>query len=143
MQGCRFAAREIENCVISILIDALMASARLLEALAITDIAGDQIRKFLGPCALLARTLRDAPGERAEFIQALVERVFVDENRIAIKVRCGALLAGNVPANVSEASNGTRSSSRPPSTSSGVASQARSWCPDCRTRTKPRTVIRR
>jgi NAD(P)-dependent dehydrogenase (short-subunit alcohol dehydrogenase family) len=36
-----------------------------------------------------------------------------------------------------------RSSSRPPSISSGVASQAKSWCPGCRSKTKPRTVIRR
>jgi len=36
-----------------------------------------------------------------------------------------------------------RSSSRPPSISSGVASQAKSWCPGCRSKTRPRTVIRR
>jgi hypothetical protein len=107
MQGCRFAARDIEDCVISILIDALMTPARLLEALAITDIAGDQIPKLLGRAARLATTLRGAPGERAKLIQALVERIIVDENRIAIKVRRSALLAGNVPAAASDDLNGS------------------------------------
>jgi site-specific DNA recombinase len=106
-QGRRFAAREIEDCVISILIDALMTPARLLEALANADIAGDQIRKLLGRAARLAATLRGAPGERAKFIRALVERVVVDENRIAINVRRSALLGGNLPANASENSNGS------------------------------------
>ena len=58
VHGCRFAAREIENCVISILIDALMTPARLLEALAIADIAGDRIPKLLGRGARLAATRR-------------------------------------------------------------------------------------
>jgi hypothetical protein len=107
MQGCRFAAREIENCVISVLIDALMTPARLLEALAIADISGDQIRKLLGRATRLAATLRGAPGERAKLIRALVQQVIVDENRITIKVRHSALLAGNVPADASEASNGS------------------------------------
>jgi hypothetical protein len=106
MQACRFAAQEIEDCVITILIDALMTPARLLEALAIADISGDQVRKLLGRGARLAATLRGAPGERGKLIRALVERVIIDENRIAIKVRRGALLAGNVPADASENSNG-------------------------------------
>src|SRR5437868_12976768 len=87
LQACRFAAREIEDCVITILIDALMTPARLLEALAIADISGDQVRKLLGRGARLATTLRGAPGERGKLIRALVERVIIDENRIAIKVR--------------------------------------------------------
>jgi hypothetical protein len=107
MQARRFAAREIEDCVISVLIDALMTPARLLEALVIADIAGDQIRKLLGRAARLATTLRGAPGERAKLIRALVERVIVDENRIAIKVRRSALLAGNVPADGADNSNGS------------------------------------
>jgi site-specific DNA recombinase len=105
MHGCRFAAQEIEDCVISILIDALMTPARLLEALAIADIAGDRIPKLLGRGARLAATLRDASGERAKLIRALVERIVVDENRIAIKMRRSALLAGNVPADALDDSN--------------------------------------
>jgi hypothetical protein len=107
MQAHRFAAREIEDCVIRILIDALTTPARLLEALAIADISGDQIRKLLGRATRLAATLRGAPGERAKLIRALVQQVIVDENRITIKVRRSALLAGNVPADASEASNGS------------------------------------
>jgi hypothetical protein len=107
MEGRRFAAREMEDCVISILIDALMTPARLLEVLAIADISGDQIRKLLGRAARLAATLRGAPGERAKFIRALVERVVVDENRIAINVRRRALLGGNLPADASDNSNGS------------------------------------
>jgi hypothetical protein len=105
MQGSRFAAREIEDCVIRILIEAHMTPARLLEALATAEIAGDQIRKLLGRAARLAATLRDTPDERAKLVRALVERVVVDENRIAINVRRSALLAGNVPANESDDSN--------------------------------------
>jgi hypothetical protein len=106
MQARRFAARKIEDCVISVLIDALMTPAMLLEALAIADIAGDLIRKLLGRAARLAATLRGAPSEQAKLVRALVERVLVAENGIAIKVRRSALLAGNVLANASEASNG-------------------------------------
>jgi DNA invertase Pin-like site-specific DNA recombinase len=107
MQSCRLAAREIEDCVISILIDALMTPARLLEALAIADLSGDQIRKLLGRPARVATMLRGTPAERAKLIRALVERIIVDENRIAIKVRRGALLAGNVPADASGNSKGS------------------------------------
>ena len=107
MHGCRFAAREIEDCVIRILIDALMNPARLLEALAITDIVGDQIRKLLGRAARLAARLRDAPSERAKLIRALVERIIVDANRIVIKMRHSALLAENIPADASDGSNGS------------------------------------
>jgi hypothetical protein len=107
IQSCRLAAREIEDCVISILIDALMTPARLLEALAISDLSGDQIRKLLGRAARVATMLRGTPAERAKLIRALVERIIVDENRIAIKVRRGALLAGNVPADASGNSKGS------------------------------------
>jgi DNA invertase Pin-like site-specific DNA recombinase len=107
MQSCRFAARDIEDCVISILIDALMTPARLLDALAIADIAGDQIRKLLGRAVRLAETLRAAPGERAKLIRILVERVIIDENRIVITVRRSALLAGIVPAAASDDSKGS------------------------------------
>ena len=107
LQGHRFAAREIEDCVIRILIDALMNPARLLEALAITDIVGDQIRKLLGRAARLAARLRDAPSERAKLIRALVERIIVDANRIVIKMRHSALLAENIPADASDGSNGS------------------------------------
>jgi hypothetical protein len=107
MQSCRFAARDIEDCVISILIDALMTPARLLETLAITDIAGDQIRKFLGRAARLARALRGASAERAKLTRALIERIIVDENRIAIRVRRSALLARIVPAEASDDSKGS------------------------------------
>jgi hypothetical protein len=67
-EGMRgFAAREIEDCVISILIDALMTPARLLKALVIADIAGDQIRKLLSCGTRFAATIRGAPNETSLF----------------------------------------------------------------------------
>src|SRR5262249_23878078 len=44
----RLAAREIEDCVISILIDALTNPPRLLEGLGPPAMSGDQMRKLLG-----------------------------------------------------------------------------------------------
>jgi hypothetical protein len=84
----------------------------LLEALPITDIAGDQIRKLLGRSARFTATLRAAPGERAKLIRALVERIIVDDNRIAIKVRRSALLAESVAVDASDDSNGSTSRRR-------------------------------
>jgi hypothetical protein len=65
--------------------------------------------------------------------------------RIGLRSKCGAARCWpetfrQTPRTIQTAA---RSSSRPPSISSGVASQAKSWCPGCRSKTKPRTVIRR
>jgi hypothetical protein len=82
MQNWRLAAQEIEDCVISILVDALTSPARLFERLSSPGMPGDQIRRLLGRAARLAALLRSAPGERAKIVQELVEQVIVDDKRI-------------------------------------------------------------
>ena len=84
IQGWRLAAQEIEDCVISILVDALTSPGRLLDRLDIPDIPSDQMRRLLGRAARLAATLRNSLGERAKVIRELVERVIVDEKRIVV-----------------------------------------------------------
>jgi len=73
-QFWRLAAREIEDCVISILIDALTNPAGLLEGPTMPGMSGDQMRKLLGRAARLAAALRRASGERAKIVRELVER---------------------------------------------------------------------
>src|SRR5262249_21386837 len=65
VQNWRLAAREIEDCVISILIDALPSPPSLLEGPGRSDMTGDHIRKLLGRAARLAAALRHSPEERA------------------------------------------------------------------------------
>src|SRR5262249_2846910 len=60
-QNWRLAAREIEECVISILIDALTSPPRLFEGPGMSGMPGDQMRKLLGRAARLAAALRRAP----------------------------------------------------------------------------------
>src|SRR5215831_2230561 len=95
VQNWRLAAREIEECVIGILIDALTSPPRLLEGSGMSRIPGDQIRKLLGRAARLAAALRHSPEERAKIVRELVEQVVVCDNRIVIKVRYGVLLSGD------------------------------------------------
>ena len=78
--------------MISILVDALTSPARLLKRLSRPDMPGDQIRRLLGRAARLAALLRSAPGERAKIVQELVDQVIVDDKRVMIKMRRGALL---------------------------------------------------
>src|SRR6202521_4174549 len=56
-QGWRLAAREIEDCVIRILVDALTSPARLLERIDKSGIPGEQIRTILGRAARAAAAL--------------------------------------------------------------------------------------
>jgi site-specific DNA recombinase len=106
-QSWRLAAQEIEDCVISILVDALTSPARLLERLNSPGMPGDQIRRLLGRAARLAALLRSAPGERAKIVQELVEQVIVDDKRIMIKMRRGALLGVEASLGASEEPNGS------------------------------------
>src|SRR5215472_7764800 len=99
----RLAAREIEECVISILIDALTNPARLLEGRGIPAISGDQMRKLLGRAAGLAAALRRAPEERGKIVRELVEQVIINEKQIVIKLLHGVLLGGEVPSRASDA----------------------------------------
>ncbi len=106
-QGWRLAAQEIEDCVISILVDALTNPARLLERLSSPGMPGDQIRRLLGRAARLAALLRSAPGERAKIVQELVDQVIVDDKRIMIKMRRGALLGVEASLCASEEPSGS------------------------------------
>src|SRR6516225_3377712 len=101
-QNWRLAAREIEDCVISILIGALTNPPRLLEGLGPPAMSGDQMRKLLGRAARLTAALRRAPEERAKIVRKLVEQVIVDDKRMVIEVRHGALLSGDFPSRVSD-----------------------------------------
>jgi site-specific DNA recombinase len=101
-QSWRLAAQEIEDCVISILVDALTSPARLLERLPAPGMPGDHIRRLLGGAARLAAMLRSSPGKRANIVRELVEQVIVDEKRIILKVRPGALFGGDVPSVASD-----------------------------------------
>src|SRR5262249_29334590 len=100
------AAREIENCVISILIDAPANPPRLLEGRGILAMSGDQMRKLLGRAARLAAALRRAPEERAKIVRELVEQVIIDAKQIVIKLRHGVLLRGEVPSRISDEPGG-------------------------------------
>jgi site-specific DNA recombinase len=101
-QSWRLAAPEIEGCVIRILLYTLTSPAKLLERLGTTGMPGDQLRRLLGRAARLAAALRSSPGERAKIVRALVEQVIVDDKKIIIKVRPGALLGGDVPSGSSD-----------------------------------------
>jgi site-specific DNA recombinase len=104
-QGCRLAAREIEEAVIRILADALNSPARLVERFGAAGIPGDQIRKLLSRAARMAAALGGSSGERAKTVRELVEKIIVDEKTIIIKLRRGLLLGGDVSSSASEASS--------------------------------------
>ena len=106
-QGWRLAAQEIEGCVISILVDALTSPARLLERLHTSGMPGDMIRTLLGRAARFATRLRTLPEERAKIVRELVEQVILDGKGIIIKMRCSALLGGEVPLRASEEPSGS------------------------------------
>jgi len=91
-QGWRLAAREIEDAVITILIDALSSPARLLDWFGTSGMSGDQTRKMLARAARLVASLGGSAEQRSPAIRALVEQVIVDAQTIIIKVRRGPLL---------------------------------------------------
>ena len=99
-RGCtrnwRLAAQEIEDCVISVLINALTSPARLLDRLDTPDMPGDQMRRLFGRATRLAATLCNSRGGRVKVIRELIERVIVDEKRIVVAMRRGALSDGEV-----------------------------------------------
>jgi hypothetical protein len=107
-RGCtrnwRLAAQEIEDCVISVLIDALTSPTRLLDRLDTPDMPGDQMRTLLGCAARLAATLRNSHGERAKVFRQLVERVIVDEKKIVVAMRHSALWCAELPLRASGSS---------------------------------------
>ncbi len=106
-QSWRLAAQEIERCVIGILVDALTSPAGLLERLDTNGMPGDQMRRLLGRAARLAATLRTSPEGRAKIVRELVDQVILDGKGIIIKMRCSALLGGEVPLGVSHEPTGS------------------------------------
>jgi site-specific DNA recombinase len=102
-QGCRLAAREIEEAVIRILADALTSPARLVERFGAVGIPGDQIRKLLSRAGRMAAALGGSSGERAKTVRELVEKIIVDEKTIIIKLRRSFLLG--IPSSASEAAS--------------------------------------
>ena len=101
-QGRRLRAREIEEAVVRILIEGLTSPAQLIERFDTAGVPSDQIRKMLGRAARLAVALSDPLGERARLVRGLVKKVVVDDQSLTIKLRCGPLLGGGVPASASE-----------------------------------------
>jgi DNA invertase Pin-like site-specific DNA recombinase len=91
-QGWRLAAREVEEAVITTLIDALSSPARLIDWFGTTGVPSDPIRKMLARAARLVASLAGSPEQRSPVIRELVEQVIVDEQTIIIKVRRGPLL---------------------------------------------------
>src|SRR6516165_3354588 len=91
-QGWRLAAREVEEAVITILVDALSSPARLLDWFGTSGMPGDQTRKMLARAARLVAALGGSHEQRSPAIRALVEQVIVDEQTIIIKMRRGPLL---------------------------------------------------
>jgi DNA invertase Pin-like site-specific DNA recombinase len=101
-QGWRLAASEIEDAVISILLDALTRPATMVERFGAAGMPSDQIRKMLGRAARVAAALSGSPAEQAKLVRGLVEKVIVDEKTLIIKLRPGLLLGGDVPSSASE-----------------------------------------
>jgi hypothetical protein len=102
IQGWRLPAREIEDCVVSVLIDALTNPARLLDRLDIPDLPSHQMGRLLGRAARSAATLGNSHGDRAKVIRGLVERVILDEERIVVAMRHSAFSDGEVPLRASD-----------------------------------------
>jgi site-specific DNA recombinase len=100
-QGWRLAAREVEEAVIRILIDALTSPASLVQRFGSAAKPSGQIRKMIGRATDIAAALNGSPGERAKLVRELVEKVIVDEEMLTIKLRRGAL-GGDVPPSASE-----------------------------------------
>jgi site-specific DNA recombinase len=101
-QGWRLPAREIEDAVIAILVEALTHPARLLERCGTSGVPADQIRKMLGRTPRLAAAFSGSPSDRAKLVRGLVEKVIIDEKTIIIKMRPGALLGRDVPSPASQ-----------------------------------------
>jgi DNA invertase Pin-like site-specific DNA recombinase len=100
----RLPAREIEDCVVSILIDALTNPARLLDQLDIPDLPSHQTQRLLGRAARFAATLGNSHRDRAKVIRGLVERVIIDEKRIVVAMWRSVFSDGDVPVLASDSS---------------------------------------
>jgi len=79
----------------------------VLDRFGTADIPSDQTRKMLDRAARLAAALNRSPAQRAKVVRDLIEKVVIEENTIAIRVRRGPLLGG--PVSSSSAENPTDS----------------------------------
>ena len=95
-QGRRLAAREIEEAVIRILVDALSSPVRFLDRFATSGMTADQVRRMHARAARLAASLGASSERRSAAIRELVDKVVVDEQTIMIGVRRDPLLGGSL-----------------------------------------------
>ncbi len=100
--GWRLQAQEIEDTVIRVLADALTSPAMVLDRFGTADIPSDQTRKMLDRAARLAAALNRSPAQRAKVVRDLIEKVVIEENTIAIRVRRGPFLGGSVSSSSAE-----------------------------------------
>jgi len=106
-RGWRLAATEIETAVIQILTDALTNPAALIEPLGITGMPVEQVRKILGRAARHAASLERSSAEQAKILEMLIDKVIIAENMMTIRLRRGALIAGEVLLSTSDSANDT------------------------------------
>src|SRR5262249_8521353 len=96
-QGWRLPAWEIEEAVVSILVDALSGPAKVLDYFASADTPSDEIGKLLARARRLAARLNGPSGQRAMIVRELVVKVIVDDDVLTVRVRAGAVWDGAVP----------------------------------------------
>src|SRR5262249_21817462 len=96
VQNWRLAAREIEDAVITILVEALHNPTTVLDLVGTAGISSDHIRRLFSRARRLATTLSGAPGQRTAIVRELVEKVIIDVDGLAVRVRNAAVLGGTV-----------------------------------------------
>src|SRR5262245_10605321 len=96
VQNWRLAAREIEDAVITILVDALHNPTTLLDRFGTANMPSAQVGKLLARARRLAATLRGTPGQQTAIVRELIEKVIIDDDGLTLRVRGGAVLGGTV-----------------------------------------------
>jgi hypothetical protein len=102
VQNWRLAAREVEDAVITILVEALRSPTMLLDRFGTAGMPSEQIHKLFGRTRRLATTLSGAPGQRTAIFRELVEKVVIDVDGLTVRVRGAAVLGGTVASPVPE-----------------------------------------
>jgi site-specific DNA recombinase len=106
-QGWRLSAIEIESAVIQILLDALANPATLLGHVSTAAMASEQISRMLSRAGRLAVALGRSPGERANTLRELVDRIIISEDVMTIRIRRSALFAGESSSSGSDSGGST------------------------------------
>jgi site-specific DNA recombinase len=96
-QRWRLPAREIEDAVLTLLVDALSSPAKVVECFSNAATSSEQIGKLLARARRLAARLSGPPGQRAIVVRELVEKVIVDNNVLTIRVHAGAVWGEAMP----------------------------------------------